>query len=34
MMVDLEDEADWSTSDEIEEEDSDRYYSRLFITEN
>ena len=24
MMVDLEDDPDWSTSDEIEEEDSDR----------
>ena len=27
MMVDLEEESDWSVADEVEEEDNDRYES-------
>jgi hypothetical protein len=33
MMVDLEDEADWSVSDDPEDEDCDRYLFFLLLAE-
>jgi len=32
LMVDLEDEPDWSVADEIEEDDNDRCYRLVFVT--
>ena len=33
MMLDLEDEADWSVSDDPEDEDCDRYLFSLLLAE-
>ena len=38
MMVDLEDDPDWSVSDDLDDEDNDRYFqfswkSRSFVKE-
>ena len=31
MMVDLEDDPEWSISDELDDEDSERYMYLLFV---
>ncbi len=33
MMVDLEDDPEWSKSDEVEEEDNDRYHANQIWTD-